>query len=373
MRIAVVSLTSGGLSGGARKYLDEMIPRLRSHPRIESVDVFVPSAGIVTDAIATANAVHVWPPRDGLRGFPSLRKSLREARLDAVFVPTARWVDCGNTPTVVMVRNMEPLERPAEGNTAVETLKNVARAYVARRACQRADRVIAVSQHVAQYLQGRWHIPERRVGVVYHGIQPVSATTPMQAPAGLETQDMGTVLFTAGSIRAARGLEDAIAAIPLLRAKGIKARLVIAGGADASGHRYQREMEQLAGSLGVDESVRWLGHLTQAEMAWCFSHARMFVMTSRSEACPNTALEALSHGSLCVSTDTPPMPEFFVDAAEYYRAQAAASLAHGVEKLWNADPSALSALRERARQRAAAFTWAETLEGTIAQLETARR
>ena len=35
MRIAVVNLTSGGLSGGYRKYLARLMPLLASDPRVQ--------------------------------------------------------------------------------------------------------------------------------------------------------------------------------------------------------------------------------------------------------------------------------------------------------------------------------------------------
>ena len=51
---------------------------------------------------------------------------------DVVFFPTARLIECGGAPTVVMVRNMEPLTVPFGGNTWREGFRNIARARVAR-------------------------------------------------------------------------------------------------------------------------------------------------------------------------------------------------------------------------------------------------
>ena len=53
-------------------------------------------------------------------------------------------------------------------------------------------------------------------------------------------------------------------------------------------------------------------------MAEAFRRCAAFVMTSRAEACPNTALEAMSCGCAIVSVDRAPMPEFFGEAALYY-------------------------------------------------------
>ena len=53
-------------------------------------------------------------------------------------------------------------------------------------------------------------------------------------------------------------------------------------------------------------------------------------MTSRVEACPNIALEAMSHGAFCLAADNPPLPEFFQGAALYYRPRSGEALAHAI-------------------------------------------
>jgi alpha-1,3-rhamnosyl/mannosyltransferase len=95
-----------------------------------------------------------------------------------------------------------------------------------------------------------------------------------------------------------------------------------------------------------------------------------FVMTSRAEACPNTALEAMSAGAMIVSVDHEPMPEFFGDAALYYRAGDARALAERISTVLagRVSPPEIAA---RARARAAGFTWSTTADRTIHELELA--
>ncbi|MES2176520.1 MAG: glycosyltransferase [Gemmatimonadota bacterium] len=371
MRIAVVNLTAGGLSGGYRKYLGELIPLLRMHPDVERVDVFVPAAAMKPEVMEAAG-YRSWPPDDARRGFPSLRTQIAAAAPDVVFIPTSRWLDFGGIPTVVMIRNMEPLERPFAGNTLAEAARNIYRAHAARRASLRADRTIAVSQHVHDFILERWSLRPERVGMVYHGIESegMEAT---RCPPRLAQSDMSRLLFTAGSLRPARGLEDVIAALATLRGDGYDFQLAIAGAADPTSRQYPPRMEALARQLGVDKAIVWLDRISVAEMAWCFDHSRAFVMTSRCEACPNTALEAMARGALCVSTDKAPMPEFFADAALYYPAEDAAGLAGRLRTVSTMETREALALREAARTRAAAFSWLTTAERTVAELAAAIR
>jgi glycosyltransferase involved in cell wall biosynthesis len=358
MRLAVVNLTSGGFSGGYRKYLHSLMLRLRAHPDVDRLDVFSAQPLAVGDDRS-------WPSRDGLTGYRVLRAQIRRLSPDVVFIPTARWFNTGGIPTVVMVRNMEPLERPFGGNTWKEGAKNMVRAHTARRACRRADRVIAVSEHVRDFLQLRWHLAANRVGVVYHGIDRV-AESDSARPAALSVLGPHPFLFTAGSIRPARGLEDVILA--LAADAGAGRRLVVAGKVDRGAEAYDRRLWRLARDQNVAHRIVWPGHLSADDMSWCFRNADLFVMTSRAEACPNIALEAMSDGALIVSGDNAPMPEFFGQAARYYRRGDAVSLARTIR-----DTSALSdqekdVLRGRARQRAGDFDWNTTVEQTVQEL-----
>jgi glycosyltransferase involved in cell wall biosynthesis len=150
-------------------------------------------------------------------------------------------------------------------------------------------------------------------------------------------------------------------------------RIVIAGKADAATIRYDADMHRLASRLGVAGKIVWPGHLAQSEMAWAFERCAAFVVTSRAEACPNIALEALSHGAPVVSTSQEPMPEFFKDTATYYQPEDADMLAARVNELVAEPAPSASRRREAARARAAEFPWARPAEQTIAQLELATR
>jgi glycosyltransferase involved in cell wall biosynthesis len=355
MNLVVANLTSGGLSGGYRKYLSHLMPLIAADPRVSMLTVFVPG-GLPLDGVD----VRPWNPVDARRGYASLIRDVAAIGPDLVFVPTARHVAFGSVPVVTMVRNMEPLDVPFAANTAREGLKNIARAWEARRAARRARRVIAVSEHVREYLVRRWNIDERKVGLAYHGVD---------RPPSLEHQraDDPPTLFTAGSIRPARGLEDAIRALQLVD-RGV--RLVIAGGVDPGCERHAAALERTAAELGVADRIAWRGQLDEREMSDAFRAASVFLMTSRAEACPNTVLEAMMFGCASISVDHAPMPELFDGAARYYRAGDAAALAAQVGSLLG-DDTARRALGAAAAARALAFSWEATRDRTIAELEKA--
>jgi glycosyltransferase involved in cell wall biosynthesis len=266
-----------------------------------------------------------------------------------------------------MVRNMEPLTVPCGGNTWSESLRNIGRARVARAACRRASRVIAVSRYVERFVVDTWGLPPERVGLVYHGLD-TAATASGTPPRALAEVDR--FVFTAGSIRPARGLEDLIAAVPALLRAEPSLRIAIGGRADGTGRPYERRLRELASRLRVTSAIVWTGHLTAAEMAWAYRRCVAFVVTSRAEACPNVALEAMSHGAAIVSTAQEPMPEFFGESAVYYSPHDAAELALRLVETFSLSP-AVSVRRELGLARAATFTWQGAADATIRELQRA--
>jgi glycosyltransferase involved in cell wall biosynthesis len=368
VKLAILNLTAGGLSGGYLKYLERVVPLLSAHPTVRRLDVLMPPNG--PSPRLAGVPTFTWPPWDRRTGYRTLRRHLRQLAPDVVFVPTARWLDCGPIPVVIMVRNMEPLTVPFGGNSWLEGVRNLARAWAARRACRRATRVVAVSGHVREFLTVRWHITPEKVGVVYHGVDPAAAEPPTAQPPALGRPSPEPFIFTAGSIRPARGLEDAIRAMEFLAADHPALRLVIAGRATPATEAYERRMRRLSGAQAAGRIV-WTGQLTPDEMAWCFRRAAAYLTTSRAEACPNTALEAMSYGCLVVSTRQAPMPEVFADAALYYHPGNGGDLADQLRKVLTSGPEERAGRRQALQARARQFQWRETVDRTIEELARA--
>jgi glycosyltransferase involved in cell wall biosynthesis len=367
MHAAIVYLSGGGLSGGARNTLRALVTELRRDERVRKLDLFVPPPSMHLPEV-TPLEPETWPARDRLFRFRSLRRKIRASKPDVVFIPNAAWFDTGGIPTVCMVRNTEAILQPFGDNPWRVGLKNVLRAHVARRACRRSTRIIAVSNFVREILVDRWMLPPEKIGVVYHGVS---------APPEEEVRRPDTMFdgdkpfwFSAGSFIPYRGYEDAIRALAVRVGQGHDENLVLAGGLVYS-DAYRRRTEALAEELGVASRVRRLGYIRAGRMAWCFRESLGFLMTSRLEACPNLALEALANGAVSISTTHPPMPEIFGTTATQYQAGEIDSLTRAMRHVATMPPSERQAARQAARDRAKEFSWTITADRTIEQLQLA--
>jgi glycosyltransferase involved in cell wall biosynthesis len=370
MRVVLANLTGGRLSDGYQKYLRYMIPLMGRDERIKQLNVLVPGAYI--DMFRSSN-FHAGPFTEigVIAGSSHLKTELARLHPDVIFIPTARFIRSNGIPTIIMVQNMEALTRPIGKNTARDSLKNIGRLLLARKACRQAERIIAISGFVREFLLHRWKIDAEKVGVVYHGVEAPHDPAYDRRPPALEGLQESSFIFTAGAIRAYRGLEDAIQALGRRAVVRRNLSLVIAGKPDTGSEAYYRYLVKRARETEVGERVLWTGHLERDELAWCYRNCSLFIMTSRVEACPNTALEAMAYSCLIISTRNPPMPEFFQDAAFYYNEGDAAGLAQQVEHALALPTSTKNARKEACRHIAERLRWQETARLTVDQFFSA--
>lgn len=372
----MLNITAGGLSSGYKKYLENIIPRLDSHPKVSELLVGLPetmdiSSWIVkfpfAEWISLKTQIFPWQSI----GNEAKRKVI-QFNPDVLFIPTGRFLKMGEVPVVVMIHNMEPLVFANQGNPLLEKIRNCFRAKLARIAVNNANRIIAVSGYVKQFLEKYWNIPSSQISVIYHGINKPrnkSTTKPDVIPETLQSK----FLFTAGSVRPSRGLEDIILALKFLVPESWHQidGIVIAGSIHATMNRYRQRLEAKIRRNNISGCIFFAGNLNEQEMKWCYQNCLAFIMSSRVEACPNIALEAISHGCPCISADNQPLPEIFGEAALYYPSKNGKHLAEAIQTVLSWDNHERHESSKRARKRATKFSWDITAKKTVDELQKA--
>ncbi len=277
-----------------------------------------------------------------------------------IYTPNNCGVIGSRIPSVIAIRNMEPLtplRLPAPASTR---LRHATLSRYTRVSARAAARVIAVSGAVRDQVLAMG-VPADRIDVIYHGADDLPRPDLSRPPAG------GFMAAAAKFVRYAN-LETMIRAFRILRDRGYAGHLRVAGG----GHDalYEGEIRRLTTSLGLDETVQFLGYRPRAEVLLLMRDCDAFLFPSTLEACPFTLLEAMSQGAAIVATVCPPMPEFAADGAELVPATDTTGFAEAAWRLVQ-DTAAAAALRERAAARAAVFRWSETVERMVRTWERA--
>lgn len=369
MNLLIALPVRRGLSGGSRKYLAELVPRLRQNPVIKRLAILVPQS--LGDEVPQMepDAVVAFFGKQGTINWIENRLSnslFRSFHPDVVLTLTCRLVAVKGVAHVIMFRNMEPPLVSFWKNPFLESVRNIARLYAARRACRQADGVIAVSRFVKDFLIHRWRVPSFKVAAIYHGVECIGDDFITCASGWNERSPF---LLTAGSIRPARGLEDLLQAIAKLASLGWRLSLRVAGAVDPGMDRYYYRLRRLAASLGVAAQVEWLGGVPRDELRQLMLGCNTFVVTSRAEACPNVVLEAMACGCSIISTLQPPMPELLGEAALYYPPGNSEILADQILRAHQETGMATQQRRRAALFRARSFSWDRTATETVQFLQ----
>jgi glycosyltransferase involved in cell wall biosynthesis len=91
------------------------------------------------------------------------------------------------------------------------------------------------------------------------------------------------------------------------------AKVIFAG--DEADTKYLNQLKQY--SARSYEPI-FKVHLSVQEMKFFYRTARLVILSSQVEACPNIALEALANGSKVLASDIPPFKEILGDFATYF-------------------------------------------------------
>jgi glycosyltransferase involved in cell wall biosynthesis len=380
LKIAIINITAGGLSGGSTKYLSNIIPYLLASNEVSGLLVAVPeSAGLVHWQKEYPSVKWVSLKPKPWSFFTNSVSEDEKAKIiefspNVIFIPTARFWKLGDIPVVSMVRNMEPFFRLKGGNSFLKKIQLIAQYWVTRNAVLRADRVIAVSGFVKQFLTSRWHISGDNIEIIYHGCKIEKGVYPEDEkpsilPKNIKSKDF---LFTAGSICSYRGLEDIIEALGFLKSRNADVPdLLIAGKTIPFMRHYEHNLKKHIDKKGISGKIHWLGELDAHTLGWCYANCALFLMTSRVEACPNIVLEAMSYGCVCVSTNNPPMPELFKDSAVYYKAGDGMVLADTINYILSLNEGKKVEMSQKIRARSAEFSWDKAANGLINELKKA--
>ncbi|MBS1803047.1 MAG: glycosyltransferase [Acidobacteria bacterium] len=162
-----------------------------------------------------------------------------------------------------------------------------------------ADRIICQTESMARELRRCLTLTPSRLSVLPNPTDIARLRGCTHLPAGSSEFVSPLILLAIGRLVTEKGFDillNAFASLPLSLAS---AQLIIVGEGPEADH-----LQQLAESLGVTNRVRFVGHISDPVIQ--FSHASLFVLSSRTEGLPNALLEAAAAGLPIVATPASP-------------------------------------------------------------------
>lgn len=182
---------------------------------------------------------------------------------------------------------------------------------ISRRALVSTDQAVCVAGGMVPALLGLG-LPEGRARVVTNGVDVDAVQLAARAPSPLGDVD-GPVQVGTGRLAHQKGFDLLVRAHALALASGAPAHTVVVLGDGPDRARLQ----QLAQELGVQDSVRFPGHVANPHAV--VARADGFVLPSRWEGLPLALLEALCCGTPCIAADCVSGPNEVLDGGAFGR------------------------------------------------------
>lgn len=242
-------------------------------------------------------------------------------------------------------------------------------------AVEQADAVIAVSENTKRDLMAFLDAPEEKIVVIpeapdpiYKPLDDASAVAAVASGHGL----IGPYFLFVGTIEPKKNIGNLIQAYALFRQMAPAAErlpdLAIVG---RKGWLYA-DVYELAGRLGLHDSVRFVGPVSRADLPFLYRGALALTYPSIYEGFGLPVLEAMASGTPVITSNVSSLPEVAGEAAISVDPTSVEAIAEGLHRVWSS-PETRADLRRRGLARAALFSWENTARETLMVYEQAGR
>ena len=167
---------------------------------------------------------------------------------------------------------------------------------VTPKAYRRANLIVALSPHM-QSLAQRHGASKGQIRVIPNGVDPkqLGLDGPYTAPPP-HIGNTPRILFV-GRLSVEKGVDTLLQACNRLTSRGVPYQLRIVGGGP-----LRNQLRAIAANLGIESSLRFVGHLSRHLLGLEYSHSDVVCVPSRSDPFPTVVLEAMAAGRPVIGT-----------------------------------------------------------------------
>ena len=230
---------------------------------------------------------------------------------------------------------------------------------------KKMDTIITVSESEKRDIARLLKIPEEKIKGIYHGLDHemfrILADIEDIKEELTNKYGVGSFIIQAANYSPIKNIPTLIKAFYMLRHKGIKKKLVIAG---RKGGRKYREVLDTIEKLSLQKEVLLVGSVQGDDLVKLYNAADLFVLPSLYESFGMPILEAMACGAPVITSNVYAMPEIGRDAAilvDPYNVNEIADAMY--EVLTNEELK--DELIRKGLERAKMFTWEKCTKETL--------
>lgn len=302
--------------------------------------------------------------------FAALRRLLVRG-LDLVHFPLADGWYSPVMPSVTTIHDLSALRYPQAYFADAASERRARRHLEAVTAS--AEAVIAVSEATRRDVVSLLGVPEERVAVVAHGVEPTFRPVVDRAALAEVRRRYrlpARYLLFVGGIDFKKNVTRLLEGYAVARMSGrIPHVLALAGPLQRTDNPFFVAAQERARAVGVAGHVRWLGYVPDADLPSLYSGADAFVFPSLMEGFGLPVLEALACGTPVVTSAGSAMAEVAGEVAALVDPVDPGSIAGGILRVLV--PEVAAWLRKAGPARAAGYTWERAAAKTIEVYERA--
>ncbi|MAY63391.1 MAG: glycosyl transferase family 1 [Rhizobiales bacterium] len=338
--------------------------------RGENIHLFLPSPPTgdcgqstldLTARIPTSISASFNPVARAAWGQFTLPALARRAGVNVLWGPAHRLPRFGTDGLAKVLTVHDLVWRHAPGTMRRRTLWG--ERVLMRQAVASADQVTTVSEATRADLMAQFQTPAERVRCVYPGVGPLPA--PGESDVARRHGLARPYALFVGTPEPRKNLARLVAAYRSLAAEHRAACMLVIVGGEGWG-----DVDPAALAAGMEDDVRVLGRVGDAELSALLAGARFLAMPSLYEGFGLPIIEANAFGVPVLTSSVASMPEAGGDAALYVDPLDAGSIARGLVEMIG-DDVLRDRLAGKARANAARFRWRDFGEGMRTVFERA--
>ncbi|YAF95143.1 MAG: glycosyltransferase family 4 protein [Nodularia sp. CChRGM 3473] len=299
--------------GGLERYIYELTHRLAANQdQVELCGVGLPETEL-NSPIKLTNLAN--PDSTIWQRLGSIRNNFKKTRLgqpDAINLHFALY----SFPILDLLPKGVPITFNFHGPWASESQQETVNSklsiwlkrWIEQNTYNRCDRFIVLSKAFGNILHQQYQVPWSKIhiipgGVNIHWFQP--NLSPQEACKQLNWPDNRRILFTSRRLVHRVGIDKLLQALAIIKPQVPDVWLAIAG----RGH-LQATLQQQVQELGLEDNVKFLGFLPEAQLPIAYQAAELTVMPSQSfEGFGLAIIESLACGTPVLCTPVGGMPE----------------------------------------------------------------